>query len=670
MERILPSYPLFVKDPNFSLWSATENLNDKDVETWFGESKKIYGFLKTKGETYYFMGNGQKFLPVGAKKAEQTKINVTAFSTDYEFLCGETTLKLRFVSPLPLTDLELLSMPVCYLDYEMVGDSNAEISLFINRNLSYNDIPETFDKRVRGGVVQMDGFESAFFGLLRQMPMSPSADFGGADWGYYYLAGEQAWILDEKELFGYVANAYRGFLAIDDEKYIGAINKAAKGAILLGFDDRVSIDYYGDYKKGYYLEDHTIFDGLSETWNNRAAMESKLCAFENDLLSRAAPYGEAYKNVLFASLRQSIAAHKLVKDNDGKVLWLSKECGSNGCIATVDVSYPSMPLFLLCAPELVKGMMRPILKFARMPIWTYDFAPHDAGTYPVCGGQVYGISEEQNKYLGRICEGNLFSTVKTQIPFYLLPKNYPLYDFNMQMPVEECANMLIMFLAVYEKDHDLTFFTENKDLCEKWVQYLVKYGLKPGNQLCTDDFAGHLENNVNLAIKATIGIAAYAKLLNACGETGESKKYRAIADGFAKEISAFAEDKTHLSLTWDSGEETFSLKYNFAFDKVLGLGLFDQALFEKETDYYLTKSERYCTPLDSRKMYAKSDWQLWVARLTDDMDKRRAFIAKLDEFLKTAPDRVPFGDWFEADSGEFHYFRARTTQGGCFILLL
>ena len=29
MERILPVYPLFVKDPNFSIWSATENLNEK-----------------------------------------------------------------------------------------------------------------------------------------------------------------------------------------------------------------------------------------------------------------------------------------------------------------------------------------------------------------------------------------------------------------------------------------------------------------------------------------------------------------------------------------------------------------------------------------------------------------------------------------------------------------
>ncbi|MBQ8446789.1 MAG: DUF4964 domain-containing protein, partial [Clostridia bacterium] len=135
MERILPSYPLFVKDPNFSIWSASEILNDQDVETWFGEKKKIYGFLKTKGETYYFMGDGKKFAPFNVKKAEQTKLDISAFATVYEFLCGETTLKIRFVSPLPLTDLELLSMPVCYMEYEIIGDNNAEISLFINRNI-------------------------------------------------------------------------------------------------------------------------------------------------------------------------------------------------------------------------------------------------------------------------------------------------------------------------------------------------------------------------------------------------------------------------------------------------------------------------------------------------------------------------------------------------------
>ena len=48
--------------------------------------------------------------------------------------------------------------------------------------------------------------------------------------------------------------------------------------------------------------------------------------------------------------------------------------------------------------ELVKGMMRPVLKFAQMPVWSYDFAPHDVGTYPVCCGQVYGLNRNASHY--------------------------------------------------------------------------------------------------------------------------------------------------------------------------------------------------------------------------------------------------------------------------------
>ena len=369
-------------------------------------------------------------------------------------------------------------------------------------------------------------------------------------------------------------------------------------------------------------------------------------------------------------MRQSIAGHKLVRDTKGNVLWLSKECGSNGCIATVDVSYPSMPLYLLYNPELVKGMMRPILEFARMPVWSYDFAPHDAGTYPICGGQIYAIWQIKNKYHAKYGEGGFWSKVKTHFPFYTLPESYQPYEFKMQMPVEECANMLIMFLAVYQADKDITFFAENKDLCAKWVKYLVKYGLKPGNQLCTDDFAGHLENNLNLAIKATVGIASYAQLLFECEEIDRGNEYRKIAEEFATEITNFADGKDHLPLTWDSGEDTFGLKYNFAFDRILGLNLFNRDLLEREVDYYLSKAERYGVPLDNRKMYTKNDWLLWVARLTSDIKKRKELIQMVDDFLKTSPDRIPFSDWYETQDGKYHEFRARTVQGGCFILLI
>ena len=77
MKRILPSYPLFLKDPNFSIWSATEILNDENTQTWYGETKNIYGFLKSKGITYCFMGNAEEFAPLKVKKA--TQINTWLF---------------------------------------------------------------------------------------------------------------------------------------------------------------------------------------------------------------------------------------------------------------------------------------------------------------------------------------------------------------------------------------------------------------------------------------------------------------------------------------------------------------------------------------------------------------------------------------------------------------
>jgi len=238
------------------------------------------------------------------------------------------------------------------------------------------------------------------------------------------------------------------------------------------------------------------------------------------------------------------------------------------------------------------------------------------------------------------------------------------------MPVEECANMLVMFLACYHYDKDISFFKADMELAGKWVEYLVKYGLKPDNQLCTDDFAGHLKNNVNLAIKAIVGIAAYAELMKICGEEETYAKYRKIAEEYAQEVTAFGKQFKHIPITWDTGDETFSLKYNFAFDKLLGLGLFAQDVFETEVDCYVEKCNRYGTPLDSRREYTKSDWLMWVAALTECDKKRNTLVAALDLFLKETPDRVPFGDWYETVSGVHHAFRARTVQGGCFILLL
>ncbi|MBD5631629.1 MAG: DUF4965 domain-containing protein [Clostridia bacterium] len=656
MKRLFPAYPLFVKDPYFSIWAQTEILNEKDVIFWTGTEKKLYGYIKVDGEVYSFLGNAKN-----CKRAKQLSLSVSAFTTDYTFKAGKAKLSVSFVSPLPPDILRLLSCPVCYMNYTVKGAKSAEVIIVADQCLCYNGE----DGVVCGGVEKTANFEAAHFGLKGQNALSCDWDEICADWGYWYLCGERAYYASAEACEKYIKDG-TPLEENGGSKALMASSKALSGKIMLGFDDTASINYFGDILKGYYLENDSISEALEETFKTSLETDKYLAEFDKRLTKRAAKFGKEYINILYASLRQSVGAHKLVKDKDGQLLFLSKECRSNGCIGTVDVSYPSMPLYLLYNPELVRAMLRPIFKFAKMPVWKYDFAPHDVGSYPNCCGQVYGLREQKEisfKYVH--VNGD-----KTRPTVWTLPADADVFSYESQMPVEECANVLIMLAAAYKADGSLDMVNNEFDTLEKWVNYLVKFGLKPENQLCTDDFSGHLKNNLNLAIKAVVGIACFAEICKALGKAEAYAKYRKTAEEYVAEITGFAKKFNHLPLTWDTGEETYSLKYNVAFDKILGLKLFPEELCESEIDYYLTKANEYGVPLDNRAEFTKSDWLVWTACLTNSLKKQRKLLQGIDAYLRQSEDRLPFGDWYETKTGRLIGFRNRTVVGGHFILLL
>ena len=61
---------------------------------------------------------------------------------------------------------------------------------------------------------------------------------------------------------------------------------------------------------------------------------------------------------------QAIAAHKLVEDANGVPFFMPKENFSNGSISTVDVLYPSSPMFLFLNPKLVEAQLEPVARYA------------------------------------------------------------------------------------------------------------------------------------------------------------------------------------------------------------------------------------------------------------------------------------------------------------------
>lgn len=393
-ERILPAYPLWLVDPLFSVWSKTDTLNAGDTVFWTGLEKRAFGFVRWNGKTYSFLGRRDGAIPL-----TQTGLEVHAFSTDYTFRGEGFTLKVRFLLPLLPNDLEVLSCPVCYTDYEVSEGEipkDFSIALAIDEEFCYNGERSW----VVGGVIPMKGLEAAYFTRGRNLVLSDTSDMCSPDWGDIYLAAKESWFISEAGLQLYLSEGKREYIRKDCERlYLLAVNTEKKGTFLTAFDDKVSVFYFGEWLKCYFFRDgKNILDALEFSSSEHARIVSECEAFDEQLKSDCEKVGNGYYTIACASLRQSVAAHKLVEIKDGKLLFLSKENNSNGCIGTADVSYPSIPLYLLYNPELVQGMLRGIYDFAKMPVWNFDFAPHDLGTYPWCSGQVYGIAQRNDKY--------------------------------------------------------------------------------------------------------------------------------------------------------------------------------------------------------------------------------------------------------------------------------
>jgi Domain of unknown function (DUF4965)/Domain of unknown function (DUF1793)/Domain of unknown function (DUF5127)/Domain of unknown function (DUF4964) len=647
-----PATPLIAHDPYFSVWSTTDKLTDSETKHWTGTAQPLLGMVRIDDNAYRFMGRRPENVPAMLQTAQ----SVTPTRTVYEFKQDGIALTLTFFTPAILSDMDLLSRPVTYIAWSAASTDGAthhvKVLLDVDPVIAVNESSEVVTTS-RNRTSSLDVLSA---GSRDQKILNRSGDNLRIDWGYFHLAVPK----DKNYETVLGSHSARRFIkssdvviddnigmpkAAQDAAHLDAVidfGQVSSGAVtrhvLVSYTEDYAIQYLQRNLRPYWQRnDMSVEDMLDAAESQYVELDKRGAAFDKELtadLTKAG--GEHYAAIAILSYRQAIAAHKLVADVNGDPMLFAKENFSNGCIATVDVLYPSAPLFLFFAPKMLEAQLLPVLEYSALARWKFPFSPHDLGQYPLANGQVYGGGEKTEED---------------------------------QMPVEESGNMLILLDAVERAEGKTDLAQRYWPQLTKWAEYLKKDGLDPQNQLTTDDFAGHVAHNSNLSIKAIDALAAYADLAKLLDHNDIAAQYKALAKGMAEQWIGMAQEGDHFKLAFDS-PNTWSQKYNLVWDGLLDYDLFPKHVRETEMSFYMTKLNRYGLPLDNRADYTKLDWSLWTATLASDPKQFNEIVDRVYLWINEGPSRVPLTDWYDTKTGKQVGFQARSVVGGVFIKAL
>lgn len=457
----------------------------------------------------------------------------------------------------------------------------------------------------------------------------------------------------------------------------------------------------------YFLEAESLLKFHYYDFNKASKLAGN---YSGQLASDALKSGsENYKDIVALSARQVMGATTFSGTPDDPILFL-KEISSNGNFQTVDVIFPSFPFFLYTNPRWLAYLLEPLIEHQLSGQYPNQYSMHDLGYhFPNATGHADGNDE--------------------------------------YMPVEECGDMLIMGLALanslkYDTKpasvwsaSDVDCFDEyagsafplsinaegiddswggpisakgekqaqkwigkSYKLWKQWTGYLVRETLIPSNQLCTDDFAGWLANNTNLALKGIIGIKAMSEISEIMGETEDAEYFRNISDVYVKKWEGYGMSRdgsyAKLAYTWEGSWTTL---YNLFADSLLCFHLpastgsamisddkqkplsslssvktsfVPERIYKSQSDWYHNVRQTYGLPLDSRHLYTKSDWEFFAAAVASKQ-VRGEIVESVALWLNETHTDKPFTDLYDTESGDFPgiTFFARPVVGGHFSFL-
>ncbi|KAJ7781111.1 DUF1793-domain-containing protein [Mycena metata] len=653
------SIPLAVRSPYLSTWlpqGGGNPLNGVWPQHWTEQTVGWAGFIKVDGTAYSFLGDPVIAAPF--TKAIQKSMEFTSTQSIFTMACGVVDLNVTFLSPIEPSDLSKQSFPFSYMALSATSTDGNSHSVQVYSDISAEWVVGDNSLRVNWTTAESETIvhqvqlqNQTLFAEKDDRPLYGSVFYSTTATGEDLVVRAQfvnnSVLLNTKD---------SNFRAISDNFPVFAFaHDLGKIAATSSVPVVVSVGHVRDPAISYIVAGGKLQDRSSLFWNQFSAISDAITAFMGeyvDALARNSKFDAQvqsdamaisadYAAIVALSIRQTLGATDITisKNDDGSwnatdVLVFMKEISSDGNVNTVDVIFPSYPLLLYVNPLLANYLLAGLFEYQATGQYPNRYSAHDLGaSYP----KAIGHNDSKDE----------------------------------PMPVEESGNMLIMALSYAQKSGDNSQLITYADLLDQWTQFLIEDSLIPESQISTDDFAGALANQTNLAIKGIIGIKAMALIAEILGDSAKSSNYSSTASSYVSQWQnlATSSDQSHLTLSYGNSS-SWGLSYNLYADKLLKLNLFPDAIYQMQTNWYRTVQQLYGVPLDTRHTYTKSDWQIWTAAIMSDTNARDFFITSVKNAAADGLSSQPLGDWYEARDGTPEGFRARPVVGGHLALLV
>lgn len=645
-----PAVPLLTYDPYLNIWAGSTHLAYHPTKDWARNVKNLVSVIRIDGQSYRLMGGEPAYLPA----LHQKSVVVWPLRSIYRFAGHGIALKLTFMTPRLPDNFAACGRPVTYITWRANSTDGHSHSVQIYYSTSTAIVELKPGDRLVGQSHKNGSLLILKAGRKNQDVLQSRPP--NLSWGYIDTAapakqangaiGDATTLESQFVATGSLTTVAQPDLtplsstgvpveAISmDLGKVGA--KPVSRHVLAALDEQYCVNLNGTWLRPYWRHESSTASAMLNTAESQYASLRKQCrVFDHKLWKSCAKVGgQKYAQLCALSYREAIGMMGMPEDANGLPLLMTDENTSGGDIATVDVIYPAAPMFILLNPDLMKAMMVSVFQFCNKKYWPQPFSIHDLGAYPNAMGHIHGGGEN--------------------------------------MPVEESSNMILLTAAIAQAENGRHGFADaHWALLTKWVHYLAKNGFDPGDQLCTDDFAGPMAHNANLSVKAINAIGAYAYLCTLRGDMARAKKYRTMAEKFVGrwEKADISSDGTHYRLGFKF-PHSWSQKYNMIWSNVLGLHLFPKSVQHKELAYYMTKMQVFGLPLDSRKLYTEDPWNFFTASLDPGSVYFHRIINGVYHFADQTRNRVGLADFYWTNNARCAGMYARPVMGSVFMTML